>query len=111
MTVTSGGQTSNGRMVLISGSACPLQLVDILGNGAPGDILVLEGSGFDVVRPEDNVVSFQKQGGTTTAPVLGSGATRLQVRIPDDAVNGTVTVSVGGSTSNALQYNRPSGVP
>jgi hypothetical protein len=71
--------------------------------------VVIEGFGFDVSTPANNVVKFTaSNGGTVTAPVLAAGGTQLHVRIPDTAVQGNVTVTVGSTTSNALLYSPPS---
>src|SRR5204863_4131799 len=41
-------------------------------------------------------------------PVLAAGGTQLHVLIPDGAVQGNVTVTVGTSTSNPIPYTPPS---
>ena len=111
VSVTTGGNTSNQRTITIPGSSCPLLLTDILGGGAPGDTLVLEGAGFDVFMPSGNVVEFAAAGGgRAAAQVLQSGGTQLHVRIPDNAVSGNVTVTLGAQTSNALTYMSPAPV-
>jgi hypothetical protein len=105
MTIGVGAQTSNARTVTIAGTTCALQLTDLWGAGSPGDVVVLEGAGFDVGTPANNIVRFAASGGgTITAPVLAAGATQLHVRIPDTATQGDVTVTVGTSTSNPVQY-------
>lgn len=103
--VTVGTQTTENRMVIITGTTCALQLTDILGNAAPGETLVLEGAGFDAATPANNVVKFAAAGGgTVNATVLQSGGTQIQVRVPDSAIQGNVTVTVGAATSNAIPY-------
>jgi len=102
--VSTSGQTSNARIALISGSVCGLQLSAIWAGASPGETLVLEGAGFDPATAANNVVRFTSSGGTVIAPVLAAGATRLQVRVPITAVQGNVTVSIGGTTSNPLVY-------
>jgi sugar lactone lactonase YvrE len=103
-----GGQTSNARTVTIAGTTCALQLADIWGGGFAGDVVVLEGAGFDVATPANNVVKFTASGGATvTAPVLAAGGTQLHVRIPDTAAQGSVTVTVGATTSNPITYVPP----
>ncbi len=105
VTVTVGGQTSNARSITVSGTSCPKKLTDILGGGAPGDILALEGVGFDFQTPANNIVRFTAaSGGTTLATVLESGGTQLQVLIPPNAASGPITVTVAGTTSNTLNY-------
>ncbi len=100
-----GGQTSNGRMIAIRGLSCAVQLSDLWGGGGPGDIVVLEGAGFDIVTPANNEVKFSAaSGGMVTATVLSAGETQLQIRIPDTAVHGDVTVTVAGITSNPLSW-------
>jgi len=101
VTVQVGNTVSDGRIVTISGTSCVVKLVDILGNASPGETISLEGAGFDVVSPQNNVVKF----GTLSATVLQSGGTQLQVRVPDNAVAGPLTVTVGATTSAPLQYN------
>ncbi len=87
VTVAVGGQTSNARVVTVLGTSCGVQLVDLWGGGLPGDVVVLEGAGFNVVTPANNVVKFTAAGGgTVTAVVLAAGGTQLHVRIPDTAV-------------------------
>ena len=109
VTAAVGGQTSNARTVAIAGTTCALQLVDVWGGGSPGDVVVLEGAGFDVGIPANNVVKFTSLGGSTvTAPVLAAGGTQLHVRIPDTAAQGNVTVTVGAMTSNPITYTLPS---
>jgi hypothetical protein len=98
-------QTSNARAVTLAGPApCGLQLIDIWGGGSPGDVVVLEGTGFDVVTPANNVVQFASATGTVIAPVIAAGGTQLHVRIPATAIQGNVTVTVNASTSNPLTY-------
>jgi len=105
VTVTVGGQTSNARIVTVAGTSCGVQLTDLWGGGAPGQTLVLEGAGFDVVAPANNIVRFTDSGGgTVIAPVLAAGGTQLHVTIPQTAVQGNVTVTVGAATSNPLSY-------
>ena len=109
--VTVGSATSNARATtVISETACPVQLVDILGGGAPGDIVVLEVTGADSGVPSNNVVKFTTASGTADALVLQSGKTALTVRIPAGAVEGNVTLTVGGQTSPPLVY-RPIPAP
>jgi hypothetical protein len=80
-------------------------LTDILGGGGPGDAFVLEGAGFNVVNPSANAVRFPASGGgTVIAPVLQAGATQLHVKIPDNAVSGSISVGIGSLTSNSLSY-------
>ena len=77
-----------------------MTLADILVNGSPGEIAVLEGTGFDAATPSNNVVTY----GTRTATVLHAGRTQLHVRIPDGATEGTITVRAGSNVSNTLNY-------
>ena len=108
ITVLGNPQMSNSRTLTIAGTNCGLQLTDILGGGAPGDTLVLEGAGFDTAFPANHIVQFaSSRGGTVTAPVLAAGGTQLHVRVPDTAVDGNVTVTLGSMTSNALAYHAP----
>lgn len=102
-----GGQTSNARSLLFSGTTCPVLLGDILGGGSPGDVLVLEGTGFDAVTPSKNLVVFSTASGTVAATVLQAGGIQLHVRIPDGAVQGIVTVTEGGKTSDGSMYTPP----
>lgn len=106
--VVTGGRTSNSRMVMRSGSTCGLRLSGIWGGASPGETLVLEGVGYDSVSPANNAVRFPASGGgSVTAPVLASGGTLLQVHVPENAVEGNVTVTVGSTTSNAITYRPP----
>jgi len=105
--VTVGGQTSNARPVVISGSSCILFLTGIVGGAAPGDPLLLEGTGFDSATPANNVVRFTTSIGSVIVPILQEGRTQLHVRIPDLAIDGDVTVSAGGKMSNVIKYHRP----
>jgi len=104
VTVTVAGQVSNGRSIQISGTPCPVLLSDIWGNASPGETLVLEGTGFDVVTPANNIVLFTTSTGTAPATVLQAGGSQLHVRVPASAVRGNVTVTVSGQTSNPLLY-------
>lgn len=104
VTVTVGALKSNARSIMISGTACPVLLADILGGGSPGDTLILEGTGFDPTTPSNNTVRFTAAGGAATATIIQAGLTQLQLRIPDGAVEGDVTVTVAGQTSNPLVY-------
>ncbi len=107
--VAVNGRTSNARVATITGASCSLQLTDILGGGSPGDTLVLEGVGFDVSTPANNVVRFATgSGNTVIAPVLAAGSTLLQVHVPETAVSGDVTVTVGNAVSNAVPYQNAS---
>jgi hypothetical protein len=108
VTVGVAGQTSNSRMVTIQATSCGIQLADIWAGGSPGDIVVLEGAGFDVTVPANNVVKFAaSSGGTVNATVVAAGGTQIHVRIPETAATGNVTVTAGSSTSNPLQYQKP----
>ena len=105
VTVTVGAQTSNARTVTVAGSSCAIQLSDMWGGGSPGETLVIEGGGFDIATPGNNIVKFAANGGgTVNAAVVMAGATQLHVRIPATAVQGNVTVTVGANTSNALAW-------
>ena len=69
---------------------------------------MLEGAGFDTAFPANHIVQFaSSRGGTVTAPVLAAGGTQLHVRVPDTAVDGNVTLTLGSMTSNALAYHAP----
>lgn len=110
ITVTTETGTSKPKPVLIVGTSCPLSLTGLLGAGAPGQIAVLEGTGFSRLSPGDNVVRFRSaDGGTVIAPVMQAGETELQVRIPDSAIAGDVTVTVGANTSNAITFQAAGG--
>lgn len=97
--------TTRRRALVVSGSMCQLELFDILGGGSAGDILVLHGTGFDWSTPSNNTVRFASALGTVTAAVVQAGETELQVRVPDTAVTGPVTVMISGNTSNSIQYS------
>ncbi len=106
--VSTGGHSSNPRMVTIAGTACNLQLSGVVGRGAPGETLVLEGAGFDSSNPGNNIVRFTVSDGTTVAaPVLAVGTTLLHVHIPETAVQGDLIVSVGNTISNTVTYQPP----
>ncbi len=105
-----GTLKSNARAVLISGTPCVPRLVDYYGAAAPGETLVLEGTGWSAVSPGLNIVTFAASGGTVTAPVLSAGRTQLHVRVPDTAIEGTLSVSVNGVVSTPIIY-RPATSP
>ncbi len=72
--------------------------------------MVLEGAGFDVTVPANNLVKFTSaDGGTVNAGVVQSGGTQLQVRVPVTAVSGYVSVAVTGRTSNTVRWTNPAG--
>ena len=104
VTVANGGRTSNARAIVVAGAACAVTLAGMIPGGAPGNVVILEGTGFDPATPASNIVTFGTSTGTRAATVLQSGQTQLQVRIPDDAVEGNVTVRVGAQVSNPLIY-------
>ena len=106
VSLTVANQTSNSRAIVIVGQSCPVVLADIRAGGAPGDVVVLEGTGWRVDRPSDNVVEFTSAAGAVTAAVLQASSTQLHVRIPDTAIAGDVRVTVGGQVSNPLVYQR-----
>ncbi|MBI4474173.1 MAG: hypothetical protein HY646_15995 [Acidobacteria bacterium] len=108
VTVGVGNQITKRRSVTIAGTSCGLQLADVVGSGLPGETLVLEGAGFDVVMPANNVVKFTSAGGTVNATVVQVGGTQVQVKIPESAIPGNVNVTVGSTTSNAVTYSSPS---
>jgi len=112
LTVTTGGQTSNARMLTVSGSACGVQLVGVWGGATPGDVAVLEGAGFDVAAPANNVVKFTSSGpDPVNAAVLAAGGTQLHVRIPETAIDGNVIVTNSAGTSNPpLSYRSPTAI-
>lgn len=102
--VSVGSQTSNARALVVSGSACLLALADVVGGGGPGDLILIEGTGFDSVVPGNNVVTFDASSGTVAGPVIAAGLTQLQVRVPDGVVQGNITVTAGGQTSSAMTF-------
>jgi hypothetical protein len=109
--VSTGNRTSNARTLVVAGTTCPLQIADLNGGGDPGDLMLIEGSGFDVVTPSNNIVKFAAAGGgNVTAPVLQAGETQLHLRIPDAAVDGDVSVSVGSAVSNKKTFRTASAV-
>ncbi len=93
ITVQADNQTSAGRIVTISGTTCSLQLTGFYGNAAPGEIIVLEGAGFDTVTPSNNIVRFAATNGTVNGSVVQAGSTQLHVRVPASAIAGNVTVA------------------
>ena len=105
--VSTGGKISNSVPVVIAGTACALTLSEVVGGGAPGEVIALKGTGFDRLTPAQDVVTFRTAGGTAVGTVVQSGSTRLHVRVPDDAIDGDVTIRVGVQTSNAVPYKRP----
>ncbi len=105
VTVTVASQPSNAKSILISGTTCNLRLTHVVTGGAPGHMLVLEGTGFDAITPGNNVVTFAGSGTTVPAPVVQSGGTQLHVYIPPTALTGAITVTVGAATSS-LTYSR-----
>jgi hypothetical protein len=110
--VSTGGRTSNARMVTLRGMNCSVRLTGILGGGSPGDMVVLEGAGFDVANPGNNSVRFTTSGGgIIDAAVVAVGGTQLHVRIPSAATAGSVTATVGGIVSDAIEYRPPSTSP
>ena len=85
-----GGQVSNARIVTVLGTSCGVGLADILGGADPGELVVIEGSGFDPSVPGNNVVQFT--GAAAPATVAQAGRTQLHVRVPATAVPGGVTL-------------------
>jgi len=65
--------------------------------GPPGTTVTIAGSGFST-RPAENLVLFSGM----PADVLGASATQLVVRVPANAVNGSVEV-ISGSRSAQVQ--------
>ncbi|MGK5500844.1 IPT/TIG domain-containing protein [Streptomyces sp. URMC 125] len=61
-----------------------------------GATVTLSGTGFSAT-PADNTVSF----GGTTAEVTDASANRLRVEVPEDAADGPVSVTTGGSTARS----------
>lgn len=106
VTVQTGTRKSNGRAVLISGTPCTPRVVDYFGGADAGETLVIDGTGWNVNTPSSNVVAFTTAGGTVIAPVLQAGRTQLQVRVPENAIDGLLTVAVGDQASNALIYRK-----
>ena len=104
-----GPQVSNARSMTVLGTSCGVGLADILGGADPGELVVIEGSGFDPSAPGNNIVQFT--GAATPATVTQAGRTQLHVRVPATAVTGDVTLSVGGQTSTALTYSLPDTIP
>ncbi len=99
VTVTAGGMTSNAKPIVIAATTCPVLITGLLGDPAPGQVVVLEGTGFNVLRPRDNVVSFGTASGSFSAPVLQSGATQLHLWIiGDNATDVSLTNSSGSTT-------------
>jgi alpha-tubulin suppressor-like RCC1 family protein len=108
VTVTVGGQTTDGRIAAVAGTNCGVQLAAILGNPSPGETMVLEGAGFDVVTPANNIVRFTAAGGgTVNATVIHAAGSQLQLHVPETAAAGNVTVAVAGTASNPLMFVPP----
>lgn len=68
-------------------------------SGQPGDVVTIQGAGFDV-RDEGNVVLFN---GVVTE-VRSAQANTLTVVVPAFATDGPVTVNVGDLTSNGFPF-------
>jgi hypothetical protein len=111
VTVTTGGSTTNAKSVIVQGPACPVKIAELKGGGAPGDIITLEGVGFDMSRPSNNVVAFTTSAGQVNATTVSAGNTQLQVRIPSNAITGNSAVTVASVTSNAVPYVVTGAVP
>ncbi len=109
VTVSTGGNTSNPKPVMIAGTTCPLQVFRVLGGGTPGQVVTLEGTGFSATAASDNIVRFRSATGTVTAPVIQAGLTLLHVWVPDGAIDGDVTVTIGSTTSTPALYRTSSG--
>jgi hypothetical protein len=110
VTVANAAGTSNVKPFIAAMQACALSLTGMWSAGSTGKIVLIEGTGFSPYSPQSNVVRFQTGTGTAIAPVVQSGSTELDVRIPDNAIPGGVTVTVGATTSNAIAY-QPSPPP
>ncbi|MFE0824237.1 RHS repeat-associated core domain-containing protein [Streptomyces sp. NPDC058847] len=67
-------------------------------SAAPGAEVTLSGTGFSATAA-DNTVMF----GDSTAEVSEASATRLVVTVPDGADDGTVAVTVGGTTAESAE--------
>ncbi len=67
-------------------------------NGPVGTEVKIRGTGFSTSLGQ-NVVSL----GTTRARVTSASATELEVRIPDGAASGTLSVEVGGATARTTE--------
>ena len=69
--------------------------------GVEGAVVVVSGFGFED-NPADNIVDFNG----TQAAILESSPTRLLITVPPGAATGNVTVTntVEGKTSNAIQF-------
>jgi hypothetical protein len=105
VTVQTSDGTSNAKPFITGTVACPLSLTGLWGGGSADHVALLEGTGFDALSPQSNIVRFQAAGGgTVVAPVLQSGATELHIWIPASAIAGAVTVTVSSTTSNSLSY-------
>ncbi len=98
------GQTSNSRALMVSGTTCAPQIAD-LSRGDAGDTVVIEGMGWSALTPGANIVTFTTSSGTGAATVLSAGRTQLQVRIPDNAIDGNVVVTAGGQMTNAVAHH------
>jgi RHS repeat-associated protein len=77
--------------------------------GRPGDVIQLNGSGFDPT-PANNIVRF----GPNRAPVLTAVPTQLTVRVPNGQPLGPTIISVGGTngpTFNTVAIAKPASDP
>jgi uncharacterized repeat protein (TIGR03803 family)/YD repeat-containing protein len=96
ISVTSGAQTVQGpntqiQTLLVTG-------VTPAGPYLPGATITLAGQGFSLL-PSGNIVTFTGANGTTiSVPVTSSNPASLTLQIPQEAVTGTLSISVAPQT-------------
>jgi hypothetical protein len=97
--VTVGGNLSN--LLPYTAEAAPIITSLSPYSGLPGSSVTIKGSGFSST-PASNTVNF----GSATATVTNASTTSLTVTVPALSVGyANVSVTMGGTTSNAVAYH------
>ncbi len=107
VSVNVNGQTSNRKSILVSGTPAPLLVNHVFYSDAPGEPILIEGTGFNVSSPSDNEVLFSNEsGGETAGVVVSAGRTEIIALIPAGAAGGMLRVRTGNGSvvSNTFQY-------
>ncbi|QSX40155.1 IPT/TIG domain-containing protein [Shewanella cyperi] len=76
-------------------------------NGQPGDIVVIEGVGFDPVKNKNKVTFAGNNNDRIVASIAKVEPNKLTVTVPNGIITGNVTVEVNNQISNGLKFTVP----
>lgn len=104
VTVTVGEETySSDPFTVTTAGGLAITLIDPT-EGAVGTEVTITGLGFGTTAVENIVVFSSAAEGGDTVEVNSAGATELKVSVPENAVTGPISVTVGGETVSSSAF-------